>query len=48
MPTEELADLEKAKICEKMAQADKALVDGADEYLQLIDIGSSIMNGLCA
>jgi len=33
-----LADVHKAAICMRIAECDKALVDGADEYLQLLDV----------
>ncbi|KAE8637420.1 hypothetical protein CSA_021606 [Cucumis sativus] len=35
----DLQDEQKARICKKLAEADKCLVDGADEYLQLLDVG---------
>jgi replication factor C subunit 2/4 len=38
-----LSDLDKALICEKIAQADQCLVDGASEKLQLLDVASYIM-----
>ena len=38
---EGVADAVKGKICERIAEADKALVDGADETLQLMAIVST-------
>ena len=38
----DINDLQKAKISIRLAEADKKLVDGADEYLQLMDILSVI------
>jgi len=48
LPTDEATDVQKAVIFENLAQADKALVDGADETLQLMHIGGVIMTGLCS
>ncbi|KAK4713996.1 hypothetical protein R3W88_019903 [Solanum pinnatisectum] len=31
-----ICDEQKARVCKKFAEADKCLVDGADEYLQLL------------
>ncbi|KAG7031660.1 Replication factor C subunit 2, partial [Cucurbita argyrosperma subsp. argyrosperma] len=42
----DLQDEQKAKICKKLAEADKCLVDGADEYLQLLDVVSQTMQAL--
>ena len=36
---DDLSDLMKAKICAKIAAADKALIDGADEHLQVYEGG---------
>jgi len=38
----EISDTHKSKICINLAEADKKLVDGADEYLQLIAVLSFI------
>eukprot|EP00238_Polyblepharides_amylifera_P013671 CAMPEP_0196593792 /NCGR_PEP_ID=MMETSP1081-20130531/76582_1 /TAXON_ID=36882 /ORGANISM="Pyramimonas amylifera, Strain CCMP720" /LENGTH=344 /DNA_ID=CAMNT_0041917877 /DNA_START=192 /DNA_END=1226 /DNA_ORIENTATION=- len=38
-----LSDWAKAVICSRMAEADKQLVDGADEHLQLLDVASAAM-----
>ncbi len=35
-------EVQKSKIMLKLAQAEKCLLDGADEYLQLLDVGSYI------
>ncbi|CAB1324246.1 unnamed protein product [Coregonus sp. 'balchen'] len=40
---EELNDKQKSAITEKMAVVDKCLVDGADEYLQMLSLCSVIM-----
>lgn len=44
---EDISDEQKARICKKLAEADKCLVDGADEYLQLLDVASNSMRALC-
>lgn len=43
---DDLSDEQKARICKKFAEADKCLVDGADEYLQLLNVASSTMQAL--
>ena len=48
LPDDEITDLQRAVISERLAHADKALVDGADEYLQMIDVGSCIMKQICS
>lgn len=48
MEPADLSDPQKAKVAEKIAQADHALVDGADEHLQLVDVAATIMSNLCA
>lgn len=40
---QELNDKQKSAITEKMAEVDKCLVDGADEYLQMLSLCSTIM-----
>ncbi|CAH2033548.1 unnamed protein product [Thlaspi arvense] len=42
---DDMTDMQKAKICKCLAETDKRLVDGADEYLQLLDVAS---NTICA
>ncbi|THG05963.1 hypothetical protein TEA_008370 [Camellia sinensis var. sinensis] len=42
-----VSDEQKAKICKKLGEVDKCLVDGADEYLQLLDVASNTMRVLC-
>ncbi|KAI4389758.1 hypothetical protein MLD38_001950 [Melastoma candidum] len=42
----ELSDEQKARISQKLAEADKCLVDGADEYLQLLDAASDTIRAL--
>ncbi|XP_020107168.1 replication factor C subunit 2 isoform X2 [Ananas comosus] len=44
---EDIQDEQKARICKKLGEADKCLVDGADEYLQLMDVASHTMRALC-
>ncbi|CAM6126589.1 unnamed protein product [Calypogeia fissa] len=43
----EITDEQKARIFERIAEADKSLIDGADEYLQLLDVASNTMRALC-
>ncbi|PSS00132.1 Replication factor C subunit like [Actinidia chinensis var. chinensis] len=44
---DDISDEQKAKICKKLAEADKCLIDGADEYLQLLNVASITMRVLC-
>ncbi|KAG8378236.1 hypothetical protein BUALT_Bualt08G0116700 [Buddleja alternifolia] len=44
--SDDISDEQKARICKKFAEADKCLVDGADEYLQLLDVASNIMRAI--
>lgn len=44
---ETLTDKQKSIIAEKMGIVDKCLMDGADEYLQLMNLTSVIMEQLC-
>ncbi|KAG6390418.1 hypothetical protein SASPL_148152 [Salvia splendens] len=44
--SDDIPDDQKARICKKFGEADKCLVDGADEYLQLLDVASNIMRAL--
>lgn len=41
-----LTDHQKSAICEKLAVSEGRLIDGANEYLQLLDITSLVMNQL--
>ena len=43
----DLTDVQKAKICIKISEIDQMLVEGSDEYLQLLDLGSYITQTLC-
>ncbi|KAJ6660944.1 hypothetical protein lerEdw1_016964 [Lerista edwardsae] len=43
---ENLSDKQKSIIAEKLAEADKCLVDGSDEFLQLISVCAVIMQQL--
>jgi replication factor C subunit 2/4 len=38
-----LSDTQKAKMCLRIAEADKKLVDGASEHFQLVDVTSYVM-----
>ncbi|KAM8952593.1 replication factor C subunit 4 [Pelodytes ibericus] len=40
---EDLTDKQKAKIADKLAEVDKCLVDGADEYLQMLSLFAVVM-----
>ncbi|GFR07576.1 replication factor C subunit 4 [Trichonephila clavata] len=42
-----LNDKQKSVICEKIAVCDKRLLDGGDEYLQLMDLCCTIMQQIC-
>jgi replication factor C subunit 2/4 len=44
---DDISDEQKARICKKLGEADKRLVDGGDEYLQLLDVASNTMRALC-
>ncbi|KAK6131530.1 hypothetical protein DH2020_034737 [Rehmannia glutinosa] len=41
--SDDISDEQKARICKKIAEADKCLIDGADEYLQLLGVASNTM-----
>ncbi|KAG5390641.1 hypothetical protein IGI04_032182 [Brassica rapa subsp. trilocularis] len=43
---DDITDNQKAKICKCLAKTDKQLVDGADEYLQLLDVASNTIRAL--
>ena len=43
---DDIPDEQKARICKKLGEADKCLVDGADEYLQLLDVASETIRAL--
>ena len=42
-----MSDLEKAKVTIKMAEVDAALVEGASEFLQLLDLGATLLHTFC-
>lgn len=44
---EDISDEQKARICKCLAEVDKYLVDGADEYLQLLDVASNVIRAVC-
>jgi replication factor C subunit 2/4 len=37
-----MSDKQRAGVCELLAESDKALIDGADEFLQLLNIAGSV------
>lgn len=39
-----LSDAQKSAICERLAVAESRLLDGASEYLQMMDLATLIMN----
>ncbi|XP_010521280.1 PREDICTED: replication factor C subunit 4 [Tarenaya hassleriana] len=43
---DDISDEQKARICKSLAETDKRLVDGADEYLQLLDVASNTIRSL--
>ncbi|CAN6720936.1 unnamed protein product [Malus baccata var. baccata] len=45
--TDDILDEQKARICKKLGEPDKCLVDVSDEYLQLFDVASSTMRAVC-
>lgn len=45
--SDDFSDEQKARICRKLGESDKCLVDGADEYLQLLDACSSMIKAFC-
>ncbi|KAL7132116.1 hypothetical protein ABFS83_12G049700 [Erythranthe nasuta] len=44
--SDDISDEQKARICKKFAEADKCLIDGADEYLQLLDVSGNIIRAI--
>lgn len=44
---ENIKDLQKAKVCQVLAEADKDLIDGSDEFLQLVHVASYTQRVLC-
>ncbi|XP_010281179.1 PREDICTED: replication factor C subunit 4 [Phaethon lepturus] len=44
--SEDYSDKQKSVIAEKLAEVDKCLADGADEYLQLMSLGALVMQQL--
>ena len=43
---ESMSDKKKALICTQLADADKCLVDGSDEHLQLLNVASIVQQVL--
>lgn len=37
----------RALVCEQLAEADKCLQDGADEFLQLLHVGAQVQKAIC-
>ncbi|XP_022341885.2 replication factor C subunit 4-like [Crassostrea virginica] len=44
---DDISDQQKSVICEKLAVVDKCLMDGADEYLQLMALFTTMMRAIC-
>lgn len=44
---DDLKDVQKAKVCQVLAEADKDLIDGSDEFLQLVHVASFTQRVLC-
>ncbi len=42
MPPESLTDRQRALIAEALAASDKHLVDGSDEFLQLLNVAAKV------
>jgi len=47
VPSDSLNDKQKSAICERLAIVDKRLMDGADEYLQIMDLCTVMMQQIC-
>ena len=45
---ETITDAQKAAIIERIAIADHRLMDGADEHIQMMDVGAAVMQALTA
>ena len=43
-----LADRQRSAVCTALAVADKDLVDGADEHLQLLNVAAALQRTLCS
>jgi len=43
-----LADRQRGAVCTALAVADKDLVDGADEHLQLLNVAAALQRTLCS
>ncbi|CAN1176087.1 Replication factor C subunit 2 [Linum perenne] len=43
---DDITDEQKARVCKSMGSADKCLIDGADEYLQLLEVVSNIIKAI--
>ena len=46
LESDSMTDNQKSAICEKLAVSEARLLDGASEFLQMLDIISFIMNQL--
>ena len=47
-PGAAIAPRARALVCEVLAEADKALCDGCDEFLQLLHVGGQVQKALTA
>eukprot|EP00727_Mastigamoeba_balamuthi_P004627 m51a1_g14162 putative replication factor c subunit 4 (338) ;mRNA; f:67089-68496 len=45
---DDVSDTQRAAVAEAIAEADRCLRDGADEYLQVLAVGSRVMRQLCS
>lgn len=46
--SDSLNDRQKSSVCERLAVVDKRLIDGADEYLQVMDVCTVVMQQICS
>ena len=46
--SDDYSDLQKSVMCEKLAVCSSRLLEGANEYLQLVDMCSTIMNQIAS
>ena len=47
IPNQEIGDRQKSVICERLSMVDHKLMDGADEYLQIMDLCTVLMQEIC-
>ena len=48
LASEQMNDSQKGAIMIALAEADKCLTDGADEYLQMLNVGGRVLKALAA